>query len=43
MTRERFCECGEIFDAVDDGDQLCKRCLLKRYRELVRNGKEIQS
>ena len=35
MTRERFCECGTIFDAVDDHDRLCKRCLLKVCRALV--------
>ncbi len=28
--RERICkECGEIFDAIDDQDWLCKRCLLQ--------------
>lgn len=36
MTRERFCrDCGAIFDAVDDDDLLCKRCLLKEYRALI--------
>jgi hypothetical protein len=36
MTRECFCrDCGAIFDAIDEHDQLCKRCLLKVCRALV--------
>ena len=36
MTRTRLCQdCGKPFDAVDDHDRLCKRCLLKLCRALV--------
>ena len=33
--RTRFCrECGETFEAVDDNDWLCKKCLLAGFRAL---------
>jgi len=36
VTRTRICpECGDLYEAVDDHDRLCKKCLLKRCRALV--------
>ena len=36
MIRERYCQdCGRIFEAEDEDDRYCKRCLLVRYRALV--------
>ena len=36
MIRERYCQdCGRVFEAEDEGDRLCKGCLLKRYRALL--------
>ena len=35
MIRERYCQdCGRVFEAEDEDDRYCKRCLLVRYRAL---------
>lgn len=33
--RERYCKCGEVYDAIDEDDRMCKRCLLTVYRKLL--------
>jgi len=48
VTRTRICpECGDPYEAADDNDRLCKKCLLKRCRalvaamdEMIRTGKQ---
>ena len=33
MIREQYCQdCGRVFEAEDEDDRYCKRCLLVRYR-----------
>ena len=45
--RERYCQdCGRVFEAEDDDDRYCKRCLLKQYRaldNLMKNIKEMKN
>ena len=47
MIRERYCQdCGRVFEAEDDDDRYCKRCLLVRYRALgnrIENIKEMKN
>lgn len=36
MARERFCkDCGTIFNATDENDWYCKKCLLARFRRVL--------